>query len=116
MDDVRGGKFDQRITLQSPQPVDADSFGAVNPGQQAWTTVRQTWAQISPVRGAERRESEKEIAELMVRFSIRYINAKDVQETWQIIHNSTGFIYDIRGIVHVNTDRRLIEFTCRRVL
>jgi len=71
---------------------------------------------MAPARGYEVKQSEKEIAAEFVTFFIRYYNAKDVTPVMQIVHKLTGFAYDIRAISPIDFNRRMIEFTCRRVV
>lgn len=106
------GKFDQRVTLKSPDyssPAD-EIIG--------WTTVATVWAKIHTQSGEKDMTSNPERFEAMREIAHQWLTVEinrrsDVTQTWRLTYRSTD--YDVRSAEPLTRDGTTI-LTCRSVL
>lgn len=90
---IAAGKLDRRVTIEQPS-VAADAYG----GQvTTWTTFKVAWAEVRPIRGAERFEAMAQRAARFEVFRIRYLSG--VTPKMRIVWD--GRVYNIRNIAEV---------------
>ncbi len=104
---IRAGNFDRLIRFERNTPATIDSIGAP---VAVWAKLREAWAKVSPVSGAETFKSAKELSSRVSLFYCHYfagLTAKD-----RISYD--GLKWDILGIKEIGR-RELLEITAQAV-
>lgn len=101
MDKSLVNRLNKRVELQEKTKT-FDGFGGYI---EEWTTVQKLWAEVMPVDAIENFEANKIDEKISHIISIRYKNTIST-------HNRLKFnerIFNIRGIVNVNEENRILE-------
>lgn len=85
------GRLNQRVTLLQPQPVQ-DALGQASI---TWQAVATVWAEVVPLRSAERFAAAAVQQEHTLKIRIR--RRTDVAATWRLEYQGNG--YDITGVL-----------------
>lgn len=116
---VQAGQFDQPCLFYTVvqtsdaaggeirTPLAADIDGA--------TPAYRAWANVSPYQGQELLDAKKIIGEIWSVISIRYAKSRVPAEGMLIKVKLSGEVFEIRGVLHLDTNRRKIELTCRLI-
>ena len=107
---MQAGRRDRRISLQTfTEP--ADDFGQP---VKTWTTSVTLWANVKPMRGAERFSGQQEIANADTVFTVTNYAALSVTTEMRVLYNSE--YYDITSVIGVGVrDRDLEIYATRRM-
>jgi SPP1 family predicted phage head-tail adaptor len=106
---LNAGPLDQRITLQQPTPArDANGDETIT-----WTTVREVWARVAPIKGRELFEGGASLADTDTRFVIRA--APDLQTglspKWRVLHRARA--YNLYSVAESSMGREYIELLAK---
>lgn len=119
---INAGTFDQPVNLYHITQTQDTAGGIVRLPQVAAgkivgspTPAFSTWASIQPYGGMELRDALRTVGEIWAVFSIRYAVSQLVAESDLIEQKTTGDVYEVRGVEHIDTGRKKVELTCRLV-
>lgn len=104
---MRAGRLDRRITIQ----VFSLASPAINAdGQESgsWVTLASVYAEIMPLGGSERMQSQQELAQENLIFTIRY--RPDITPEHRILYDSKN--YDILSVLEIRR-RKGLKLQCR---
>lgn len=106
---ISSGPLDQRVTLQSPTTArDGNGDETVT-----WTTLRDVWARVSPVRGREAFAGGVSLADTDTRIIVR--SAPDLQTNltpkWRVLHRSRA--YNVYSVAESDMGREYIELLAK---
>ncbi len=107
---VRAGKFNRRITLQSPTCTRTRGTATTK-----WVDVATVWAAFEPLRGQELFESQKHTDKTTIKIRIRY--RADVRPDWRIKRSETATsppterLFRIVGQINPFEGRQELHFT-----
>lgn len=104
---MRAGRRDRKITIQQVSTVQ-DTIGYP---AETWTTLRDVWAEVIPIRGAEALRFERQSTEEINKFVIPYFS--DITQKHRISYNSQT--WDILYISEINR-REGLEIIAQRLL
>jgi head-tail adaptor len=108
---IQPGNFDTPVTFSNMVETTDSASGVVRTPQFAYNAL----ANVSPYEGSELRSALREIGEIWSTISIRWAPSRVPIEGMQITVKTTGEIYEVRGVQHLESGRRKIELTCRLV-
>lgn len=101
-------KLNEQITIKRKN-VTRDNMGGEIPG---WVDDAPIWANAEPIRGREYIALQQAESELEVRFTVNYLEGKDVTPDCRI--DWRGTIYElVSPPIDVKARRRWIELYCR---
>lgn len=101
MDKSLVNRLNKRIELQEKNK-NPDGFGGYI---EEWTTVQKLWAEVIPIDAIENFEAAKVDEKITHVISIRYRNKITTHNRLKF----NGRIFNIRGIVNVNEENRVLE-------
>lgn len=90
---MRAGRLDRRIAIQQNTPT-ANSVGQE---KESWSDLHTIWAEVTPVRGAERYAVNQDAAVIEEKFKIRYVPG--ITPKNRIFYNNRA--YDIKGVLEI---------------
>lgn len=99
---MRAGQLNRRITIQQVT-ITRDSYGGT---VETYTTYKQVWAAIEPLRGREYWEAAAHNRENMTKFTIRHISG--VTASMQI-QDADGNLFDIQSVINPMDENRFLE-------
>jgi SPP1 family predicted phage head-tail adaptor len=105
---LNAGALNQRITLQRAVATrDATGDDIVS-----WTTVRDVWARVIPIRGREAFVQGVSLSEMDTRFLVRWASDLAAMDSrWRVLHR--GRVYDLVSVAEAHMGRELLELLAK---
>lgn len=104
---ISAGSLKDYITILAPSDV-PDSSGQRNVN---FVTLRQCWAEVVPLSGAELMESRMVYSKVTTRVRCRYNDGKDVNAGMRIQIGDSRFL-NIMTVIDVGRGHQMIEMRC----
>lgn len=104
---MRAGVLDQRVRIQKPslltdqigQPIDA------------WVTLGECWAQVSPLQGREFIAAASFQSEVSAKIRMRY--RPGITSAMRVIHGQD--VYQINAVIHIKSGRDVLELMVKSI-
>lgn len=90
---MRAGRLDRRITLQRRTLAENDYGEAI----ETWVDLATVWAEMLPVRGAERYAAQQTVAETEIKWRIRW--RPNLTPIDRLTYD--GRTYDVNGVLEI---------------
>lgn len=108
---MQAGKLNSTIDILQP---DATSNAYGEPILQYATFIPfNIWAQVEPLSGDELYKAEQVQSVVDTRFTIRYTTVATITPAHIVLYN--GEQYNIKSVINVNADNRMLVLNCNRV-
>lgn len=105
---LNAGVLDQRVTLQQA----VASQDATGDQIVTWTTLRDVWASVAPIRGRELFSGGATLADTDTRIRIRFApDLEDINAKWRVLHR--GDVYNVYSAAESNMGREFIEIMAK---
>lgn len=104
---IRAGKLDQRVSIERLARV-SDGMGGYS---ETWTSLGEVWAQVVPVRGAEKWEAMRVSPDARMKVRVRWRGDSGGQPFYTTADRLTwrGRVYSIESVAPYGGRQEMIE-------
>lgn len=105
---MRAGPLRHEVQVQYPVTVQGPSGAEVI----TWADFGTLRAEVLPIRGREALTADQPLAALDTTIRVRWSpNNDQITAKWRVIHDRV--VYDIKNVIHVRLEQRMIELACK---